>query len=94
MYTHLACGFARGGKVDCRTEQLLRRLASRNGWFVPVCDLLDFLREERKTATIPEREFISMEQQWIHDRVALLGAGALRSVRALFPEANHHVLGY
>ena len=93
MYTHLACGFASAGKVDPRTEQLLRRLASRNGWFVPVCDLLDFLREERKAAKISEREFVSMEQQWIRDRVALLGAGVLRSVKAHLPEANH-VRGY
>ncbi len=89
MYTHLACGFASAGKVDPRTEQLLRRLASRNGWFVPVCDLLDFLREERKTAKISAGEFVSMEKQWIRDKVALLGAGVLRSVKAHLPEANH-----
>lgn len=89
MYTHLACGFASAGKVDPRTEQLLRRLASRNGWFVPVCDLLDFLREERKTAKISAREFVSMEKHWIRDRVALLGAGVLRSVQTHLPEANH-----
>lgn len=93
MYTHLACGFARAGRVDPRTEQLFRRLATRNGWFVPVCDLLDFLREERKTAEISARELVSMEQQWIRDRVALLGAGVLRSVQAHLPEANH-VGGY
>jgi hypothetical protein len=89
MYTHLACGFESAGKVDPRTEQLLRRLASRNGWFVPVCDLLDFLREERKTAKMSAREFVSMEQRWIRDRVALLGAGVLRSVKTQLPEANH-----
>jgi hypothetical protein len=89
MYTHLACGFANAGKVDPRTEQLLRRLASRNGWFVPVCDLLDYLREERKTAKISAREFVSMEQHWVRDRVALLGAGVLRSVKTHLPEANH-----
>jgi hypothetical protein len=93
MYTHLACGFASADKVDPRTEQLLRRLSSRNGWFVPVSDLLDFLREERKTAAISAREFVAMEQQWIRDRVALLGAGVLRSVKAHGPEAND-VNGY
>jgi glycosyltransferase involved in cell wall biosynthesis len=50
--------------------------------------LLDFLREERKTAKISAREVFAMEQQWIRDRVALLGAGVLRSVRSHLPEAT------
>ncbi|RZU38914.1 hypothetical protein BDD14_0222 [Edaphobacter modestus] len=42
MYAHFACGFVKDGIVHARTEELLRRLAARNGWFVPVSTLLAF----------------------------------------------------
>jgi hypothetical protein len=68
MYTHFACGFVKDGRVEVRTEQLLRRLARRQGWFVPVSTLLDFLRSERGDATITPAEYGSMEQRWALDR--------------------------
>jgi hypothetical protein len=70
MYTHLACGFATAGRVDSRAEQLLRRLADREGWFVPVSTLLDFLRDARQTTTISATELASMEWRWAIDKVA------------------------
>jgi hypothetical protein len=46
LYTHFAFGFVdRGGKLDARFQELVARLASLPGWFVPVSDLLDFLRQ-------------------------------------------------
>ena len=74
MYTHLACGFANAGRVDPRTEQLLRRLADRDGWFVPVSTLLDFLRDARQTTTISARELASMEWRWAFDKVAAMAS--------------------
>ena len=76
MYTHFACGFEEGGSVDFRTEQLLRRLADLNGWFVPVSTLLDFLCHERQATTVPATELVSMERRWALDKMALLGRRA------------------
>ncbi len=74
MYAHFACGFVTRGVVDTRTEQLLRRLSVRDGWFVPVSTLLDVLRHERKTMTIPAAELASMEHRWAFDKAALFAS--------------------
>jgi hypothetical protein len=72
MYVHFACGFVKRGVVDARTERLLRRLADRDGWFVPVSTLLDFLRSERQATNIPATELASMEHRWAFDKAAVL----------------------
>lgn len=81
MYTHFACGFVKDGRVQPRVEQLLRRLAQRQGWFVPVSTLLDFLRSERGDVTISPAEFSSMERHWAWDWCGLLARRAV----------HHHV---
>jgi len=96
MYVHFACGFATEGVVNPRTEHLLRRLARRDGWFVPVSTLLDFLREERKTSIIPAAELLKMEQRWAFDKAALWANGVFHLPTALdaqLPEPTH-VHGY
>jgi hypothetical protein len=79
MYAHFACGFVKDGIVHARTEELLRRLASQNGWFVPVSTLLDFLRAERRAAIIPALELASMEHRWAYDKAALLAGRVFRT---------------
>jgi len=74
MYVHFACGFTKRGIVDFRTEQLLRKLAARDGWFVSVSTLLDFLRSERKAMIIPAAELASMEHRWAFDKAALFAS--------------------
>jgi hypothetical protein len=67
VYAHLACGFARDGIVHPRVDSLLRRLARKNGWFVPVSPLLDFLRQQRQTSSIPQSELEAMERKWLFE---------------------------
>jgi hypothetical protein len=92
MYTHFACGFVKEGKVEARTEQLLRRIAQRQGWFVPVSTLLDFLRSKRGDAVITPAEYGAMERRWALDRCGLFARRALlyqRSSAHRFREASH-----
>jgi hypothetical protein len=96
MYTHFACGFVKDGRVEARTEQLLRGLAQRQGWFVPVSTLLDFLRSKRGDASITPAEYGSMERRWALDRCGLL---ARRAVQYQVPSDRHlreasHVQSY
>jgi hypothetical protein len=42
----------------------MRRLVKMNGWFVPASTLLDFLRGDRQTPTIPPAELRRMELRW------------------------------
>lgn len=69
VYTHFACGFTSNARVDPRVEQLLRRLARKNGWFVPVSPLLDFLRIQRGPLPISPAELDSMERRWLAERI-------------------------
>jgi hypothetical protein len=48
VYTHFANGFVddKGG-VDKTLQESIRRLSSKNGYFVPVSELLDFMLEQK-----------------------------------------------
>lgn len=65
MYTHFACGFVTDGKLNPRFEQLMTRLARKNGWFVPVATLLDYLLEQRGHREITRPERAQLERRWL-----------------------------
>ena len=47
VYAHLGAGsFNKDGGVNQRFEARIKDLASRNGWFAPASDILDFLRKQ------------------------------------------------
>jgi len=69
MYTHLACGFYDGGRIDPRFDALMRRLAGKNGWFVPVTTLLDHLREIHGHHALLPRERRLLERRWLKDKL-------------------------
>jgi hypothetical protein len=96
MYVHFACGFATRGAVDTRVEALLRRLAARDGWFVPVSTLLDFLREERKTSIISATELRSMEKRWAYEKAVVLAGRVFHPpvTSGYQPPESTHVHGY
>lgn len=71
MYTHLASGFVTHGKVDARFEDLMRRLARKNGWFVPVATLLDHLAMDNGTTVITPRERRRLERSWLWSKIAV-----------------------
>lgn len=68
--THLGKGFVRDGRVDAETRALLERLAQKPGWFVPVGDLLDWLRTARGGADmLSPGEWRRMQWRWARDLV-------------------------
>ena len=47
VYTHFAYGFVdENGQLNATTKERLEDLASRNGYFVPVSQLLDLMRKQ------------------------------------------------
>ncbi len=63
--THLGKGFAQDSGVHPQTAQLLERLSRKPGWFVPVGELLDWLRSQRHGATdLPAAEWRRMQWTW------------------------------
>lgn len=69
--THLGKGFSGAGTVHPETRRLLERLASMPGWFVPVGELLDWLRLQRRDRPeLPAGEWRRMQWRWAWDLVA------------------------
>jgi hypothetical protein len=46
MYTHFGHGFVEGQGLHQQFRELMTRLSKKNGWFVPVNVLLDYLRAQ------------------------------------------------
>jgi hypothetical protein len=67
--THFGKQYVREGRVHPRIEGLIRRLASRPGWFPTVGELLDWLRAQRGSDRLPAAEWRSMQARWAWDLV-------------------------
>jgi glycosyltransferase involved in cell wall biosynthesis len=88
VYTHFACGFVENGRVNSRVEELLRALAARGGWFVPVSNLLDHLRSQRSNR-ISRSEILAMESRWARDRVKSAARYAVRALKQSLAANGH-----
>jgi len=64
VYTHFANGFIKNNEVNQETKRLLVYLSEKNGWFVPISTLLDFLKNQRKEKNISKRELKKMDYKW------------------------------
>ena len=69
MYTHFGKGFYSDGCLNPAFERVMRRLANKNGWFVPVSRLLDHLRENGRGLDIPALELRRMELVWLKEKL-------------------------
>jgi hypothetical protein len=65
VYTHFANGFVEHGELNSRFASLMRRLAQKNGWFVPVSTLLDYLRERSPDGAIAPSHLANLEIRWL-----------------------------
>lgn len=69
VYTHFAFGFYDRGSLDARFQSLMRRLSRKNGWFVPVSTLLDYLlaRQGHREITAAQRR--AFERRWLRHKI-------------------------
>ena len=65
MYAHFGHGFYRDGKLDAHFRSLIERLGRRNGWFVPVATLLDFLLDHRGRTVLTNARRSELERRWL-----------------------------
>jgi hypothetical protein len=69
MYTHFGQGFC-DGSLHPRFRELMTSLARRNGWFVPVSELLDYLLEQHGDHTvIAAAQRRQLERRWLLHKV-------------------------
>ncbi|MGD0862582.1 MAG: hypothetical protein ABSA21_07445 [Candidatus Limnocylindrales bacterium] len=69
MYTHFASGFWADGELNQRFRELMRRLACKNGWFVPVTALLDCLVEKRGLTVLTAAQRGALERRWLRSKI-------------------------
>jgi len=81
--THLGKGFVANGAVVSEVERLLRRLAGRPGWFVPVGTLLDWLVDQGVGGPLPAAEWRRMQWRWFGDLIS-------RWIRSRLPNSGYH----
>jgi len=69
MYTHFGHGYVERGRLSERFQALMTRLSRKNGWFVPVGTLLEFLRSRRENLAITDAQRRSLERRWLLEKV-------------------------
>jgi hypothetical protein len=69
VYTHFGLGFASDGILDSRFRLLMQRLTRKNGWFVPVGVLLNYLLAQRSDSVLTTRQRRDMEWRWLGNKL-------------------------
>ncbi|MHA1371966.1 MAG: hypothetical protein ACTSRA_19885 [Promethearchaeota archaeon] len=70
VYTHFAYGFVdENGELNQVTRERLRDLSSRNGYFVPVSQLLDHLKIQRGNTEISWQESVYIQLKWMIEKI-------------------------
>lgn len=74
VYTHFAEGFVQdSGKLHPIFEERMRHLATRPGWFVPVTEVLDHLRQSKPDTTPPGYGYLlKLDARWALERIEKL----------------------
>lgn len=65
MYTHFASGFCDNKSLNSRFRFLMERLSKKNGWFVSVSSLLDYLRDGKVKRDITDKQRRQLELRWL-----------------------------
>lgn len=73
MYTHFASGFYKNKVLDKTFVRLMERIAAKNGWFVPVSELLDYLLAQKKVMTISAMQRFFLEARWLKFKISVRG---------------------
>lgn len=71
MYTHFGLGFNENGRLNPEFQALIRRISRKNGWFVPVSTLLDFLKTQNRGRAVTDAERGAMERRWLMDKIRI-----------------------
>lgn len=71
MYAHFAMGFYADGTLEPRFRRLMERLSRKNGWFVPVSRLLDYLIERKGAHVLTDGERRTLERRWLRHKLAV-----------------------
>ncbi len=70
MYTHFGHYFCEHGKLNPRFVELMTRLARKDGWFVPVANLLGHLKAQNGgIGNLTDAERSRLEWRWLAEKI-------------------------
>ena len=69
--THFGKGFWKDGKLNTRFKEVIESLTQKDGWFVPVSTLLDFILEQRGHVEITDQQRFKLELKWLINKLYL-----------------------
>ncbi len=69
MYAHFGADFYQAGELNPRFKALMKRLSQKNGWFVPVSTLLDYILRTRGVHHLTTRERSQLEWRWLWHKI-------------------------
>lgn len=69
MYTHFGHGYVQDGKLTPEFRSTMQRLVRKNGWFVPVGQLLDFLANTNGVTTLNDAIRRRIESRWLWEKL-------------------------
>ena len=69
MYAHLAFGFQSGREINPEFRRLMDRLSKKNGWFVPVGTLLQFLEDRNGLHQLTAGERRRLRFDWFRNKI-------------------------
>jgi len=69
LSTHLAKGFCKGNEVRDSVKRILDYIASKDGWFVPVSEMLDWRISQGFGKNIGVRERLYLESYWVFEQI-------------------------
>jgi hypothetical protein len=67
LTTHFGKGFVKDGELNKKTKYLLSKIAKRNGYFAPVCEVLDYLMKVNGNCILSKKEIFYLEFRWFID---------------------------
>jgi hypothetical protein len=70
VYTHFGKGFCEDGTLNRQFVEQMKSLSARNGWFVPVSTLLDFMLDRKNVMEISDSQRARIEMRWIYDKLS------------------------
>ncbi len=70
VYTHFAKDFVIDGRLNSATRERLQDVASRDGWFVPASELLDYLRDQQPPDnSLDWKGKLYLELKWFREKI-------------------------
>ncbi|MBI1305689.1 MAG: hypothetical protein GC181_03635 [Bacteroidetes bacterium] len=68
LYTHF-CTFADNGKIDPYFKEIMEYIAEKDGWYVPVNTLLDYVNQSIGDITLRKDAKSNLEWKWLSETI-------------------------